>query len=176
MCHWVKQIRRYGALKQYSPKRHELAHKTNLQDSWIASHHNLNYLPLVITFQHGILCFQIRGNNLQALVQHQENSTAPCKCLLSHADQASALSSQSYTKLEFMGPQHCCDGKYPDVMIKDFRALVDTMQDTTQHVTIYNGMRDMIKHESRTMPYVSDEQLHAKELCIYHGFKLLVGG
>jgi len=32
MSHWVEQIRRYGALQQYSAKRHEHAHETNLKD------------------------------------------------------------------------------------------------------------------------------------------------
>jgi hypothetical protein len=56
MAHWVEQIRRYGALQQYSAERYEQAHKTNLEDSWNASNHNLNYLPHVITFQRRILC------------------------------------------------------------------------------------------------------------------------
>jgi len=32
MSHWVEQIRRYGALQQYSAERHEQAHKMNLKD------------------------------------------------------------------------------------------------------------------------------------------------
>jgi hypothetical protein len=32
MSHWVKQIRPYGALQQYSAERHEQAHKANLKD------------------------------------------------------------------------------------------------------------------------------------------------
>ena len=65
MSHWVEQIRRYEALKQYSAEKHEQAHKTNLKDDWNASNRNLNYLPQVITFQHRILCFEIRELNLQ---------------------------------------------------------------------------------------------------------------
>jgi hypothetical protein len=42
MSHWAKQIRRYGALQQYSAKRPEPAHKSNLKDSWNASNHDLN--------------------------------------------------------------------------------------------------------------------------------------
>jgi hypothetical protein len=30
MSHWVKQIRQYGDLQQYSEERHEQAHKTNI--------------------------------------------------------------------------------------------------------------------------------------------------
>jgi len=67
MSHWVEQIRRYGALQQYSAERQEQAHKMNLKDGWNASKHNLNYLPQVITFQRRILCFEIRQLNLQAL-------------------------------------------------------------------------------------------------------------
>ena len=121
MSCWAKQIRRYGALQQYSAERHEQAHKTNLKDSWNASNHNLNYLPQVITFQHRILCFEIRELNLQALAQHWENSAAACKVFPSGADLAAPLSSQSYAKPEFMGPQNRRDGKHPDTMIKDFR-------------------------------------------------------
>jgi len=32
MSDWAEQIRRYGALQQYSAGRHEQAHKTNLTD------------------------------------------------------------------------------------------------------------------------------------------------
>jgi len=59
MSHWVEQIHRYGALKQYSAERHEQAHKMNLKEGWNASNHNLNYLPQVITFQRRILCIEI---------------------------------------------------------------------------------------------------------------------
>ena len=69
--HWVEQIRRYGALQQYSAERHEQAHKTNLKDGWNASNHNLNYLPQVITFQRPILCFKIRELYLEALAQRR---------------------------------------------------------------------------------------------------------
>ena len=105
MSHWVEQIRRYGALQQYSAERHEQAHKTNLKDGWNTSNHNLNYLPQVITFQRRILCFEIRELNLQALAQRRENSVATCKVLPSGADLAAPQSPQSYAKPEFMGPQ-----------------------------------------------------------------------
>jgi len=110
MSHWVEQIRRYGALQQYSAEKHEQAHKTNLKDGWNTSNHNLNYLPQVITFQRRILCFELRKLNLQALAQHRENSAATCKVLPSGADLAAPLSSQSYAKPEFMGPQNRRDG------------------------------------------------------------------
>jgi hypothetical protein len=115
-------------LQQYAAERHEPAHKTNLKDSWNASNHNLNYLPQVITFQHCILCFQIREINLQAIAQHWENSIAACKVFSSGADLAAPLSSQSYAKAEFMGPQNRHDGTHPDAIIKDFRALLDNTQ------------------------------------------------
>ena len=117
MSHWAEQVRRYGALQQYSAERHEQAHKTNLKDGWNASNHNLNYLPQVITFQRRILCFEIRELNLQALAQRWENSAAACKVFPSGADLAAPLSSQSYAKPEFMGPQNPRDGKHPDAMI-----------------------------------------------------------
>jgi hypothetical protein len=61
-------------------------------------------------------------------------------------------------------------------MIKDFRALLDNTQDATHRVTIYNGTREFLKHKSRNKTYISDEQLHAMELCIYHGINVQVEG
>jgi len=166
MSHWVEQIRRCGALHRYSAERHEQAHKTNLKDGWNASNHNLNYLPQVITLQHRILCFEVSELNPQALAQRQENSAATCKVLHSGADLAAPLSPQSYAKPEFMGPQIRRDGDHPDAMIKDFRALLVNTQDATHRVAIYRGTREFIKHKSRNKMYISDEQLHAMELCI----------
>jgi len=176
MSHWVEQIHQCGALHQYSPERHELAHKTNLQDGWNASNHNLNYLPLGITCQGRILCFEIRKPNLQALAQRRENIAAACNVLPSGADLADPLGSQSYAKSVFMGPQNRHDGKHPDAMIKDFRALLDNTQDATHRVAIYSGRLECIKHKSCNKTYISDEQLHAMELCIYHGGKVQVQG
>jgi len=105
MSHWVEQIRRYRALQQYSAERHEQVHTTNLKDGWNASNHNLYYLLQVITFQRRFLCIEIRELNLQALAQRRENSAATCKVLHSGAELPAPLSSQSYVKPEFMGPQ-----------------------------------------------------------------------
>jgi len=176
MSHWAEQIRRYGALQQYSAERHEQAHKTNLKDGWNTSNHNLHYLPQVITFQRRILCFEIRELNLQALAQHWENSAAPCKVFPSGAVLAAPLSSQSYAKPEFMGPQNCHDGKHPDAMIKHFRALLDNTEDATHRAAIYSGKWEFIKHKSRNKIYISDKQLHTMELCIYHGINVQVEG
>jgi len=176
MSHWVEQICRYGVLQQYSSERHQQAHKTNLKDGWNASNHNLNYLPQVITFQRHILCFEVRELNLQALAQRRDNSAATCKVLHSGADLATPLSPQSYAKPEFMEPQNRHDGKHPDAMIKDFRALLDNTQDATHRVAIYSGTREFIKHKSHNKTYISDEQLHAMEPCIYHGIKVQVEG
>jgi hypothetical protein len=161
-------------LQQYSAERHEQAHKMNLKDGWNASNHNHNYLPQVITFPRCILCFKVRELNFQALAQRRENSAAACKVLPSSADLAAPLSLQSYAKPEFMGPQNCRDGKHPDAMIKDFRALLDNTQDATHRVAIYSGTREYIKHMSPNKTYILDEQLHAMELCIYHGIQLPV--
>jgi len=176
MSHWAGQVRRYGALQQYSAERHEQAQKTNFKDGWNASNHNLNYLPEVITFQRRILCFEIRELNLQALAQRWENSAAACKVLPSGADLAAPQSPQSYAKPEFMGRQNRRDGKHPDAMIKDFRALLDNTQDATHSTAIYSGMRECIKHQSHNMTYISGEQLHAMELFIHHGIKVQVEG
>jgi hypothetical protein len=148
----------------------------NLKDGWNASNHNVNYLPQVITFQRRILCFEIRELNLQALAQHRENNAAACKVVPSGADLAAPLGSQSYAKPKFMGPQNRRDGKHPDAIIKDFRALLDNTEDATHRVAIYSGTREFIKHKSRDKTYISDEQLHAMELCICHGIKLQVEG
>jgi len=79
-------------------------------------------------------------------------------------------------KPEFLGPQNRHDGKHPDAMIKDFRALLDNTQDATHHMAIYSGTQEFIKHKSRNKTYISNEQLHAMELCIYHGIKVQVEG
>jgi hypothetical protein len=176
MSHWIEQIRQYGALQLYSPERYEQAHKPNLKDGWNASNHNLKYLRQVITFQRRILCFEIRELNLQALAQCRENSAATCNVLPSSPDLAALLSSQSYAKPEFMGPQNRHDGKHPDAIIKNFRALLDSTQDAMHRVTIYNGTWEYLKHKSRNTMYISDEQLHAMEICIYPGIKVQVEG
>jgi hypothetical protein len=75
-----------------------------------------------------------------------------------------------------MEPQNLRDGKHPDTMIKDFRALLDNMQDTTPLMAIYSSMRECIKHKSHNMTYILDKQLHAMELCIYHGIRIQVDG
>jgi hypothetical protein len=75
-----------------------------------------------------------------------------------------------------MGLQNRRDGKHPDAMIKDFRALLDNKQDATHHMAIYCGTWEFIKHKCRNKTYISDEQLHAMELCIYHGVKVQVEG
>jgi hypothetical protein len=75
-----------------------------------------------------------------------------------------------------MGPQNRCDAKHPDAMIKDFRALIDNTQDVSRRVAIYSGTREFIRNKSLIMTYISDEQLHAMELCMYHGIKIQVEG
>ena len=61
-------------------------------------------------------------------------------------------------------------------MIKDFRALLNNTQDAMHRVAIYSGMRECIKHESCNKTYISDEKLHAMELCIYHAIQVEVEG
>jgi hypothetical protein len=75
-----------------------------------------------------------------------------------------------------MGPQNHRDGKYPDAMIKVFRALLDITPDATHRVTKYSSTREFIEHKSCNQTYISDEQLHAMELSIYHGIKVQVEG
>jgi hypothetical protein len=38
-----------------------------------------------------------------------------------------------------MGPQNCCDGKHSDVMMHDFRALLDNAQDVAHCLAIHIG-------------------------------------
>jgi len=114
--------------------------------------------------------------NLQALAQCEGNSAAACKVLPSGADLAAPLGSQSYGKPKFMGPQNHRDGKHPDAMIKDFRAFLDNTQDAIHRVALYRGTRECIKHQTRNKMYISDEQLHAMELCICESIKVQVEG
>jgi hypothetical protein len=176
MSYWVEQICRYRALQQYSAERHEQAHKTNLKDGWNPSNHYLNYLLQVITFQRRIQCFEIRELNLQALAQHRDNSAAARTVLPSGADLAATLGFQSYAKPDFMGPQNHRDGKDPGAMIKDFRAFLDNTQGATHRVAIYSSTWEFIKDKSRNKTYISDEQLHVMELCIYLCMKVQVEG
>jgi len=163
-------------LQPYSAEWHEEEHKTNLKDRWNTSFHNLNYLPQVITFQRSILCFEIRDLNLQALAQRRKNSAAPCEVLPSGAYLAAPLSPQSYAKPGFMGPQNHHEGKHPDAMIRDFRALLDNTQDAIHRVAISSSTQQHMKNKSRNKTYISDEQLQAMELCNYHGMKVQVEG
>ena len=75
-----------------------------------------------------------------------------------------------------MEPQNRCDGNHPDAIIKDIRASLNNTQDTTHRMAICSGMQKLIEHMSRNKMYISDEQLHAMELCIYRGIKVQVEG
>jgi hypothetical protein len=171
MSDWAEQIRRHRALQQYSAERHNQARKTNLKDGWNDSNHNLNYLPEVFTIQRRILSFEMSELNLQALAQHWENSAAASNVFPSSADLAAPLSSQSYAKRRFMWPQNRRDGKHSDSGVNDVTAFLDNTPDASHHAPIYSGTRECIKHKSCNTTYISDEQLHAMEHCIYHGIK-----
>jgi hypothetical protein len=105
-----------------------------------------------------------------------ENSAAACTVLPSGADLAAPLSPLPYGKPGFMGPQNRRDGKYPDAMIKGFRAVFNNTQDATHRMAIYSDTGKFIKNTSCNKTYISDEQLHAMELCIYHGIMVQVEG
>ena len=75
-----------------------------------------------------------------------------------------------------MRPQYCRDGKHPNAMFKDFRELLNNMQDAAHHVAIFSGTREFIKHMSRNKTYISDEHLHTMELYIYHHVMVHVEG
>ena len=110
----------------------------------------------------------MRELHLPALAQHWENSVAACKVIASGDDLAAPLSLQSYGKPEFMGPHNRHDGVHPDDMINDFRTLLDNTEDPMHCVAIYSGTPKFIKQKGGNKTYISDEQLHAIELCIYH--------
>jgi hypothetical protein len=61
-------------------------------------------------------------------------------------------------------------------MIKDFRALFDNRPDAMHCVTIYNGTQEFIMLQSYKNSYISEEHLHAMELCICLGLKVQVEG
>jgi hypothetical protein len=73
-----------------------------------------------------------------------------------------------------MGPQNPRDAKHPDSAIKQFKALVNNTQDASHRVAIYTTTRGFNKYKSRNLKYISDEQLHPMELCMYHGIKVSV--
>jgi hypothetical protein len=75
-----------------------------------------------------------------------------------------------------MGPQNRRDGNHPDAMITDFRALLDNTQDVMHRMAIYSRTREFIKRKCHNKTYISDEQLHAMELCIYHSINVEVEG
>jgi len=75
-----------------------------------------------------------------------------------------------------MGPQNSREGKHPDAMIKDFRVLLNNMQDAMHRAAIHSGTWEFIKHKSQNKTYISDEQLHTMQLCIYHSIKVQVEG
>jgi len=176
MFYWFELIHKYGAVQQYSVDRHEQTHKPNLKDGWNTSNHNLNCLPQVFTFHHRILCLEIRELNVHVLTQRQETSAATCNVLSSKAYVAASLSSQSYTKPEFIRPHNPCDGLHSHTIIKDFRILLNNMQYAMHHVAQYRFMHQLIKHKCCNKMYILDEQLCTIELCIYHGIKVQLEG
>ena len=61
-------------------------------------------------------------------------------------------------------------------MIKEFRIILDNTQDTRNHVAINRDTQQFIKHKSHNRTDISDEPLHAMELCICYGSKVQVEG
>ena len=75
-----------------------------------------------------------------------------------------------------MGPHNSHDGKHPDTMIKDVRALLDITQEATHRMAMNCGTWEVMKCKCCNKTYSWDEQLHRKELCISCGSKLEVLG
>jgi hypothetical protein len=61
-------------------------------------------------------------------------------------------------------------------MMKDFRALLNNMLDETHRAAIFSVTREFVKYRSHNKMYISAEQLHAMELCIYHAINVQVEG
>jgi len=75
-----------------------------------------------------------------------------------------------------MKPQNRRDGKHHEVMINDFRALLDITEDAIHCAAIYIGTQEFVKQRCHYTTYISDEQLHTKDLCIYHGINVHAEG
>jgi hypothetical protein len=129
-----------------------------------------------MTSQHHSLYIKIRELNLQALEQHVVKRAAPPIVFTSSVELAAPQSSQSYVKHKFMGPQYCHDGQHPDAIIKDFKALLNNTQDAMHRVAIHSSTWEIINYRSHNMTYISDKQLPAMVLCIYHGINVEVEG
>jgi hypothetical protein len=61
-------------------------------------------------------------------------------------------------------------------MINDLKALLHHTQDTMHHLATFSSIWEVIKHLSGNKAYISDEQLHTMECCIYHGIQIQVEG
>jgi len=160
MSQWIKQSHRYGDLQQPPAHRNEQLHTTHLKYHWNTSNHNLNYLPQLSTDQCRIFSFEASELNLQASAQCRTYSSASSNDLPSGADFASPLPSQSYVNHKFMGPQIYPDGKHPDTMIRDFRAILHTTEETKHRMVIISDAQEFTKQKRHKKTYTSDEQPH----------------
>jgi hypothetical protein len=75
-----------------------------------------------------------------------------------------------------MGPYYCVERQHPDTTIKVIGPLLDNTQDTLHRVAIFSSTPQFIQHKSSNKTYILHEQLHAMELCIYHGLIVEVDG
>jgi hypothetical protein len=82
MSQQIEQIQQYIAIQHYSAEIQEQAHKTNLMDDQNPSHHNLDFLPQVITFHRRILCFQMRELNVQPSLSVGNTALPPANASL----------------------------------------------------------------------------------------------
>jgi hypothetical protein len=112
--------------------------------------------------------------NLQALAERSIQSTAAINVRPSSSDLEAHLTSQAYAKARFMGLQNRHDGKHPDTMIKNFRELLNNMQDAMHCMAVYSGMWEMLKNQSHVKTYMFSEQLHSTELRVYHAINVQV--
>jgi hypothetical protein len=75
-----------------------------------------------------------------------------------------------------MGPQNRHHGMHPDTMINGCQVLLDNIQDAMHCMATFSGTQEFITHKSCHKTYISDEQLHAMELCIKYFIKVQVEG
>jgi hypothetical protein len=77
-------------------------------------------------------------------------------------------------KPEVLATQYRHTGKHPESVIKGFRVLLDNMQDAKHRLAMYSSTMEFMNDMGRNRTYISDEQLHAMELCIYHYIRVQV--
>jgi hypothetical protein len=61
-------------------------------------------------------------------------------------------------------------------MINHSRVVLENTKDASHCVALHSGAWKSFTHMSCNKTYISDDQLHALEVCIYHGIEAQVDG